>query len=68
MGTIGGLYSLESAPRSALSCAPTPRGSKYPDNAIWRMQLPVPLIVPEIKRILIRLICYMSSARLRCLR
>lgn len=32
------------------------------------MQLPVPLIVPEIKRILIRLICYMSSARLRCLR
>lgn len=49
-------YSLEFALRSALSFAPAPRDSKYPDNAIWRMPLPVQLIVPEIKRILIMLI------------
>jgi len=55
---IGGHYSLESAPRSALLFAPALRGSKYPDNAIWRTLPPVPLIVPEIKRILIR--------RIRC--
>lgn len=60
-GSGGGantIYSLESAPRSAWWFAPAPRGSKYPDNAIWRTPLPVPLIVPEIKRILIR--------RMRC--